>query len=273
MKISSVNTERTLMNIASSIGKSPSSWIDWYALYISLENIDKQMREDCLLWTRSIVESYLNCLEGHVFFCNKNGIHIICKSVQEDILSHAGSQICDLILHENNQHTEYNIYALATDGPAYAQTVLYKVKNVFQLPSELTYDERSNVRPKLESKKIHNLTEGRRVLLVEDDPVARWMVRNALKGECDLMTASYGNKVFTLYSSFQPHVVFLDINLPDQNGHELLEWITKNDPGAQVIMFSSDNSLQTMTSTFEQGAAGFISKPFLKSQLLEYVHN
>lgn len=273
MKISSVNTERTLMNIASSIGKSPTSWLDWYALYISLDDIDGQLREDCLLWTRSIVESYLNCLEGHVFFCNKNGIHIICKSVQQDILSHAGSQICDLIMHENKQQTKYNIYALATDGQIYAQTVLNKVSNVFQLPDDLSMDEKTIVHPKLYNKKIRNLPGGRRVLLVEDDPVARWMVRNALKGECDLMTASYGSKVFTLYSSFEPHVVFLDINLPDQSGHELLAWITKNDPGAQVIMFSSDNSLQTMTSTFEQGAAGFISKPFLKSQLLEYVHN
>jgi len=274
VKISSVNTERTLMNISSSIGKSPSSWVGWHALYIPLNNIDEAVREDCLLWTRSIAQSYLNCLEGHVFFCQQNGVHIICRNVQAEILNHAGAQICELIEHENNEKTTYHLYNLGCDGSKYVDMINSKVDNVFCLPAPYKTNRVDILQAEPQSVKTQNIdhVNTRRVLLVEDDPVTRWIVRNTLKGECDLMTASYGNKVFSLYSTFQPHLIFLDINLPDQNGTDLLDWILGHDPGAQVVMFSSDNSLQTMTSTFEQGATGFISKPFLKSQLLEYIH-
>ncbi|HOO82434.1 MAG TPA: response regulator [Alphaproteobacteria bacterium] len=74
-----------------------------------------------------------------------------------------------------------------------------------------------------------------RVLLVEDDPVTRWMVRSALKKECEFVTAQSANNAFGLYASYQPDVVFLDIDLPDGNGHDVLKWIMRNDPGACVV--------------------------------------
>lgn len=112
-----------------------------------------------------------------------------------------------------------------------------------------------------------------KVLLVEDDPVTRWMVRNALKHECDLATVSEGHKAFEMYASYQPDIVFLDINLPDANGYDVLEWIIHNDPGAAVVMFSSNDNLDNIASSMDQGARGFIAKPFLKEQLLHYIHN
>ena len=109
------------------------------------------------------------------------------------------------------------------------------------------------------------------VLLVEDDPVTRWLVRNALKENCDLATAPTANKAFSMYSSYQPDIVFLDVNLPDKNGYEVLNWVMRNDPGANVVMFSSQDSMDNITQALECGARGFIGKPFVKEQLLGYV--
>jgi len=112
-----------------------------------------------------------------------------------------------------------------------------------------------------------------RVLLVEDDPMTRFMVRKAIKNECELATAPEGNKVFSLYASYQPDIVFLDINLPDLNGYDVLEWIMDNDPGACVVMFSGNSDMDNIVSSMGYGAKGFVSKPFSKEKLLHYIHN
>jgi two-component system chemotaxis response regulator CheY len=118
-----------------------------------------------------------------------------------------------------------------------------------------------------------NLDHNTKVLLVEDDPVTRWLVRQALKNECHLATASTAYRALTLYMSWQPDLVFLDINLPDHNGLELLEWIIHRDPHASVVMFSSLNTADLIAKALKNGAQGFITKPFLKENLLDYVRD
>jgi len=110
-----------------------------------------------------------------------------------------------------------------------------------------------------------------KVLLVEDDPVTRWLVRQTLKDNCDFATAQTANKAFSLYATYQPDFVFLDINLPDKDGYEVLNWIMRNDPGANVIMFSSLNNMDSITRALDMGAIGYIAKPFIKNQILDYV--
>jgi len=73
------------------------------------------------------------------------------------------------------------------------------------------------------------------------------------------------------YMTYQPDVVFLDINLPDKNGYEVLQWIMRNDPGANVVMFSSNDHMDNITDALDAGASGFIGKPFIKKQLLDYI--
>ncbi len=110
-----------------------------------------------------------------------------------------------------------------------------------------------------------------KVLLVEDDPVTRWMVRSALKDDCRLATAPTANKAFAVCQSYQPDIVFLDMNLPDKNGNEVLKWIMRNDPGVCVVIFSGCGDMQNISSALEDGARGYIPKPFEKRSFLHYI--
>lgn len=87
------------------------------------------------------------------------------------------------------------------------------------------------------------------------------------------MTAPTAHQAFAKFQAFQPDVVFLDIDLPDKNGREVLSWIMHNDPGVTVVMFSSNSSLDNISQSIEEGASGFIAKPFLKESLLHYIRN
>ena len=64
--------------------------------------------------------------------------------------------------------------------------------------------------------------DGAKVLLVEDDPATRWLVRSALRDKCRLATANTANKAFSICQSYKPDIVFLDIQMNGETGFDLL---------------------------------------------------
>ncbi|MBK6897465.1 MAG: response regulator [Alphaproteobacteria bacterium] len=276
MDILSLNAEVKLVAAASSIGRNPLSWQGWHCLRILIEDVSEDNQQEILIWSKSILESYLKDAEGRVYYCEGRDIHVICRDVPRAILEQAGNQICDLIFNESHMLVSYDIYELSTEGAEYSKAVLEQ-KDIFTLP----YSQAVSVGTEMEQASFpgeaprRSLTHSGapRVLLVEDDAVTRWMVRNALKNECEFITAPSANKAFAMFSSFTPDVVFLDINLPDNSGYAVLEWILKNDPGACVVMFSSNGQLDNIVQAMEKGASGFISKPFLREHLLYYIQS
>lgn len=256
---------------ARSIAKDPKSWTGWKMLHICLGGVAHDRWGDCLHLTSSIAGSYLKDIEWRLYMCESDGMHLACRYSDMGILDDLNKQLCDLIYSETGVTLSAWIYDLARDGALYAEGVMDCLDE--------TLGEAAYVPAMSRPLHIHSEAaphkEGAllkpRILLVEDDAVTRWMVDNALGDMCDMQTAMSGNTVFAMYNSFQPDLVFLDINLPDHSGTELLDWILQNDPGANVVMFSSNNTMDTMTRALDNGAAGFIGKPFLKEQLLDYV--
>ncbi|MGH1456839.1 MAG: response regulator [Alphaproteobacteria bacterium] len=281
MNIISANAESKLVKLASSIGRSPQSWHGWYCLQILPNDLDEDLQQECLFLVKSLIGSYLKGSQIHIYFCEKNSIHIIVNAIPPSILEYAGQQICDLFCHENSAKVSYCLYDLSKDGQLYAQYVLDQLNDLLNFSIEdhsliLGGFDKSTalndvVEPNRQNNKINDSNP--KVLLVEDDPVTRWLVRQTLKESCDFATAQTANKAFNVYTNYQPDVVFLDINLPDKNGYDVLEWIVRNDPGANVVMFSSQNNLDSIASAIEMGATGFIGKPFVKQQLLNYIHS
>ncbi|MEZ5919539.1 MAG: response regulator [Alphaproteobacteria bacterium] len=272
MEILSINADQKLISIASSIGRDPQSWAGWFCLEFLLYDVDDDIYQECMLWTKSVVESYLQDTEGRVYCCSDRTIHVIAKTSSCKILHHTARHICDLIQGESGIDIPYTVYDLVENGFSYAQNVLSHADNVLELPKPLIAEsERSNI-PEQNEHLLSSLAHNTRVLLVEDDPVTRWMVRNALKYECEFVTAPTAIiRPLAFIVPMNRMLYFLDINLPDGDGYGVLEWILRNDPGAQVIMFSSNDNLDNIQGALEEGACGFIAKPFLKEQLMRYV--
>ena len=72
-----------------------------------------------------------------------------------------------------------------------------------------------------------------------------------------------------------PHVIFLDINMPRKNGFECLAELKQSDrlKDLPVIMFSTSNSRDAMSSLFKTGADVYIRKPGNFEQLKELIHH
>lgn len=110
-----------------------------------------------------------------------------------------------------------------------------------------------------------------RVLLIEDDRTTRRMVAKSLKDHCELYEAPDASQGISAYNAFDPDLVFMDIELPDGDGQQLLEWITHNDPGAFVVMFSGHSDNNHVMDSIDSGAKGFVSKPFDLEKMLYFI--
>jgi DNA-binding NtrC family response regulator len=108
-------------------------------------------------------------------------------------------------------------------------------------------------------------------MVVEDDPLTRRLVANAFKQDYALITAATAQEAVMNYLIHAPDIVFLDIGLPDANGFNVLHQIMTSDPDAYVVMFSGNSYLDNVTNALSNGAAGFISKPFKKDKMFQYI--
>lgn len=70
-----------------------------------------------------------------------------------------------------------------------------------------------------------------------------------------------------------PDLIFLDINLPKKNGHEVLEYLKNTNQLSQipVIMLSTSSWYKDIEKANEAGVLMFISKPFDVDQFLRKI--
>ncbi len=110
------------------------------------------------------------------------------------------------------------------------------------------------------------------VLVIEDEDFTRSLVEAALQRDYNVTPVRQGAHALTTYAIKAPHVVFLDINLPDVSGHDLLKKIIAMDPAAYVVMLSGSGDRTNVLKSVESGARGFVGKPFNREKLTQYIH-
>lgn len=108
-------------------------------------------------------------------------------------------------------------------------------------------------------------------MIIEDDVFSQRLVENVLQKRYKMTGLKEANHALETYARVAPDLLFLDINLPDVTGHELLERIMAMDPNAYVIMLSGNADRDNITQALGKGAKGFVAKPFNREKLLQYV--
>jgi len=124
-----------------------------------------------------------------------------------------------------------------------------------------------------EAKKIRRARCPAHVLVVEDDPLTCRLVAGALASTHAVITEENAKNAVGSYLLHAPDIVFLDIGLPDMDGFMVLDQIITIDPDAFVVMFSSHDNWENVTRALAAGAKGFLSKPFKKEALKNYIQN
>jgi len=111
----------------------------------------------------------------------------------------------------------------------------------------------------------------RRVLFVDDDAALGKMFSDFLSDSgYEVRTTETGSEALQQLVEFQPHLIVLDIGLPDISGLEILRQIKAN-PGTRdvlVILITGSSGLEMKIEGFQTGANDYLSKPVNLRELL-----
>lgn len=109
------------------------------------------------------------------------------------------------------------------------------------------------------------------ILYIEDSPFYQKMLRDIITSDYELHIADTGASGIIQTLSVLPDIIFLDVQLPDARGPELIKTIRAYLPKCTIIMVTSDNSAQTVNESKVSGANNYIIKPFSVSQINKHL--
>ncbi|MBH0027409.1 MULTISPECIES: response regulator [unclassified Pseudoalteromonas] len=102
------------------------------------------------------------------------------------------------------------------------------------------------------------------ILIIDDVKEIRDYLNQILTelGFEDILESADFSSAKPIMDKKPPGVIFVDVDLPDSDGTDILEYINSTYPHTHVVMCSGHNSLENVQNTWEMGAKGFIAKPF-----------
>jgi len=111
------------------------------------------------------------------------------------------------------------------------------------------------------------------ILIVDDEEDLCWLLTNALQSKGYNVSAAHSlTKGIACLKKKVPHLVLLDLKLPDGNGMDLLPEIKAAAPQAVVVIISAYGSEEKrVEAKYQKGIHGFIDKPFTEEKILETV--
>ena len=108
-----------------------------------------------------------------------------------------------------------------------------------------------------------------RILIVDDEEAIRFSLKNGLSDAgYEVITCEKGEEVIEKIEKWSPHLVLLDIRLPDKNGFDVLIEIKRKFSYIQVVMMTAYGDTQGTVKAIKLGATDFIDKPFDFERLL-----
>ena len=125
--------------------------------------------------------------------------------------------------------------------------------------------------PRRATRSQQKESEEVRILVVDDDPQALRYIRDALSkaGFTSIVTAD-PKEAISLTEEKKPHLVLLDLVLPDADGIDLMQDILRM-ANVPVIFVSAYGKDQVIAQAFEQGATDYLVKPFSPTELVARV--
>ena len=108
-----------------------------------------------------------------------------------------------------------------------------------------------------------------RVLIVDDEPDMRWVIRGVFEDEdFELAEASNGREALEVMETFDPDVVLTDIIMPEMDGQALLHECKSRDADLPVILISAVEDIEVAVRAMKDGAFDYMAKPFDGERLL-----
>lgn len=107
-----------------------------------------------------------------------------------------------------------------------------------------------------------------KILIIEDDPVIQSELETLLRGNgYTAVSVKNFSKVDDIFKAEKPHLVLLDIKLPNESGFSICSQI-RSDSNVPIIFVTSCNTDMDELNSIMLGGDAFIAKPYHTAILL-----
>ena len=107
------------------------------------------------------------------------------------------------------------------------------------------------------------MTESKgKILVVDDDvPVAEMLAEHLTELGYQVISAHGGIEALTKLDLEKPHVILLDVRMPEMDGVEVLRRIRSFDSKVGILMITGNDDVDLAKETIELGAYDYLLKP------------
>ena len=99
------------------------------------------------------------------------------------------------------------------------------------------------------------------VLVIDDEPQIRRVVKNALEGDARVIEAASGRDGIDAAAAERPSLIVLDLGLPDMQGVDVCREIRKWS-SVPIVVLSARHSDREKVLLLDSGADDYVTKPF-----------
>jgi two-component system nitrogen regulation response regulator GlnG len=107
------------------------------------------------------------------------------------------------------------------------------------------------------------VTPAVRVLVADDEPGVRWVLRETLEAEgFEVTDVDNGDAALAALCEAPHQLAFLDIRMPGPSGLELLERLQTLGSETAVVIITAQNTFENAVEAMKRGALDYLVKPF-----------
>lgn len=282
MNIFDKEAEQPLMDFIEQLRSRPQEWRALHLHFSALQPENKKVQQ--IQTVTNIVQAHMGQFTGAAYVCRDGDLVIVfehpgAKNIDAMVTDmrflFADDPLASASYVSGQPDNFYTSYDLSFAFDQFFYMCLHKLSLVKQDGPESKSPSTPILLPSLSvfQKAAQNkLTRKQlKILVVEDSYFSRQMLRQALTPKHEVFLAKNGWEGVAMYLSHAPNITFLDIDMPQMNGHEVLTKITGYDPSPFVVMLTASNMSNDIKNAIGHGAKGYIVKPFSIAKLTAYI--
>jgi len=119
-----------------------------------------------------------------------------------------------------------------------------------------------------------NMLSKKKILIIDDDEIILASTKSSLKIDYNVTTVNSGNAALNLFlEGYVPHLILLDLYMPDMHGWDALIRIRNLSKlhQTQIVIYTSSEDPKDKAKANELGAVEYIHKPLNGGELLKKV--
>jgi len=119
-----------------------------------------------------------------------------------------------------------------------------------------------------------NMLSKKKILVIDDDEIVHAVIKNALKNDYNVTTVESAKTALNMFlEGYVPHLILLDLNMPEMHGWDALIRIRNLSKlhQTQIAICTSSEDPKDKAKAKELGAVEYIHKPINITELIEKV--